>query len=56
MVDLRSIKGFPVRHMTTPQRIVWLILSACLALLLYLAFRGYLAPALLLDFANSLLC
>lgn len=42
--------------MTTPQRIAWLILSAGLALLLYFAFRGYLAPTLLLDFANSLLC
>ena len=42
--------------MTTSQRIVWLILSAGLALLLYFAFRGYLAPALLLEFANSLLC
>lgn len=42
--------------MTTPQRIVWLILSVGLALLLYFAFRGYLAPSLLLDFANSLLC
>jgi hypothetical protein len=42
--------------MTTRQRIVWLIVSACLALLLYVAFRGYLAPVLLLDFANNLRC
>lgn len=42
--------------MTTPRRIIWLVVSACLALLLYFAFRGYLAPAFLLDFANSLLC
>jgi hypothetical protein len=57
-VYLPPEKRFPVKggSMTNSQRIVWLILSACLALLLYLAFRGYLAPALLLDFANNLLC
>lgn len=42
--------------MTIPRRLVWLLASACLALLLYFAFRGYLAPTLLLEFANSLLC
>lgn len=38
------------------QRIIWVILMAGLAGLLYLAFRGYLAPAMLLDFANTLWC
>jgi hypothetical protein len=33
-----------------------MILMAGLAGLLYLAFRGYHAPALLIDFANTLLC
>lgn len=42
--------------MTTFQRILWIFVTACVALLLYFAFRGYLAPALLIDFANSLLC
>jgi len=38
------------------QKIVWMIVMAGLAGLLYIAFRGYLTPALLIDFANSLLC
>ncbi len=42
--------------MFTTQKIVWAILMVGLAGVLYLAFRGYLAPALLLDFANSMLC
>lgn len=42
--------------MTPTRTIGWLVLSAGIALLLYFAFRGYLTPALLLDFANGLLC
>jgi hypothetical protein len=42
--------------MFTTHKIVWVILMIGLAGVLYLAFRGYLAPTLLLDFANSLLC
>lgn len=42
--------------MATTQKIVWVILMIGLAGILYLAFRGYLAPALLLDFANNMLC
>ena len=42
--------------MATTQKIVWVILMIGLAGILYLAFRGYLAPALLLDFANIMLC
>jgi hypothetical protein len=42
--------------MSTAQKIVWAILMTGLAGILYLAFRGYLAPAFLLDFANNLLC
>jgi len=38
------------------QKLVWAILMAGLAAMLYLAFRAYLAPAFLIDFANSLLC
>ena len=41
---------------STAQKLVWAILMTGLAGLLYLAFRGYLAPALLLDFANGMLC
>jgi hypothetical protein len=42
--------------MSTAQKLVWALFMIGLAGLLYLAFRGYLAPALLLDFANSMLC
>lgn len=42
--------------MTTAQKILWAILMVGLAGVLYLAFRGYLAPAFLLDFANTMLC
>jgi len=42
--------------MTFGQKILWAILMAGLAGLLYLAFRGYLAPAMLIDFTNSMLC
>jgi hypothetical protein len=43
-------------RMTTLQRIVWVLICACLAAILYVAFRGYLTPALLIDFANGMLC
>jgi uncharacterized membrane protein len=42
--------------MSTAQKMLWAILMIGLAGLLYLAFRGYLAPSLLLDFSNSMLC
>ena len=42
--------------MTTAEKIVWCILMVGLGGVLYLAFRGYLAPAMLIDFANSMLC
>ena len=42
--------------MTTAEKIVWCILMVGLGGVLYLAFRGYLAPAFLLDFANTMLC
>jgi hypothetical protein len=45
-----------MRAMSTPQKIVWAILMLGLAGILYLAFRGYLAPTFLIDFANSMLC
>jgi hypothetical protein len=38
------------------QKFIWTILMAGLAGLLYLAFRGYLAPGMLIDFANTMLC
>lgn len=43
-------------RMTTVQRILWMLICAVLAAILYIAFRGYLTPALLIDFANSMLC
>jgi hypothetical protein len=42
--------------MTVNQKIIWTILMAGLVGLLYLAFRGYLTPAMLIDFANTMLC
>ena len=42
--------------MNITQKIVWMILMAGLIGLLYLAFRGYLTPSMLIDFANSMLC
>jgi len=42
--------------MTLTQKIIWMILMAGLTGLLYLAFKGYLAPSMLIDFANSMLC
>ena len=42
--------------MSTAHKLVWAILMIGLAGLLYLAFRGYLVPAMLLDFANGMLC
>lgn len=42
--------------MTVTQKIMWTILMAGLAGVLYLAFRGYLSPAMLIDFANTMLC
>jgi len=44
------------KAMTLRQKVLWAILMAGLTGLLYLAFRGYLAPSMLLDFANSMLC
>lgn len=51
-----SRRGARGAFLTTLQRILWLIVSAALAVLLYVAFRGYMAPGLLIDFANGLLC
>ncbi len=42
--------------MHASQKLLWVILMIGLAGLLYLAFRGYLTPAMLLDFANTMLC
>ena len=36
--------------------LVWLLLSVLAALIAYSAFRGYLAPEMLLGFANSFSC
>ncbi len=43
-------------RLNVTQKLIWMILMAGLVGLLYLAFRGYLAPAMLIDFANSMLC
>lgn len=42
--------------MTIGQKMLWALLMAGLAGLLYLAFRGYLTPAMLMDFSNSMSC
>ena len=42
--------------MSTSQKIIWTILMLGLAGVLYMAFRGYLAPGFLIDFANTMLC
>jgi hypothetical protein len=42
--------------MSNLQKLIWVVLMASLAAILYLAFQGYLAPGMLLDFANNLLC
>lgn len=44
--------------MNTERRkiLAWAMLSAIAALMLYAIFRGYLAPELLLGFANSFSC
>jgi len=38
------------------QKFIWMILMAGLVGLLYFVFRGYLAPAMLINFTNSMLC
>lgn len=43
-------------RMSATQKLIWTIVTIALALALYFAFRGYLAPSLLLDFTNSMLC
>lgn len=42
--------------MNLSQKMLWMIVMVGLAALLYLAFRGYLAPSMLLEFANTMLC
>jgi len=51
MLLARPRDGFQVRRV-----LVWTILSALAALIAYLAFRGYLSPEMLLDFANTFYC
>ena len=43
---------------TTARRraIVWLVLAAFVALVTYLAFRGYFSPELLLNFSSAFNC
>jgi hypothetical protein len=42
--------------MNAAQKLLWTIAMVGLAGILWLAFRGYLAPSMLIDFANTLLC
>lgn len=42
--------------MASVQKLTWVVVVAGLIGILYLAFRGYLVPGLLLDFANRMLC
>jgi len=43
-------------HVTAGQKTLWAVAMAMLAGVLYLAFRGYLSPAMLLDFSNLVTC
>jgi len=47
-----------LRHGDTlhPRAIVWIALSVLAVLVVFFAFRGYLAPELLLNFANGFYC
>ena len=42
--------------MSTTHKLLWALIMAVLTAILYLAFRGYLSPAMLIDFANSFYC
>lgn len=42
--------------MDATHKLIWFIVMAVFAGLLYIAFRGYLTPAMLIDFANSFYC
>ena len=42
--------------MSIKYKLVWFIAMAVLTAMLYLAFKAYLSPALLLEFANIIHC
>jgi len=52
----RATQVVVVMRMSSIQKLIWTIVTVALALALYFAFRGYLAPSMLMDFANSMLC
>ena len=39
-----------------PRAAAWLVLALLAALVVYVAFRGYVTPELLLNFANAFYC
>ena len=42
--------------MSITHKLAWFIVMAILTGILYVAFRGYLSPAMLIDFANGFYC
>ena len=42
--------------MSTLHKFIWMLVMAMLTAILYFAFRAYLSPAMLIDFANSFYC
>ena len=44
------------QRVNATHKLVWFIVMAIFAGILYFAFRGYLTPAMLIDFANSFVC
>ena len=48
--------GFELPDTLHPRALVWIALSVLAALVVYFAFRGYLNPELLFNFANSFYC
>ena len=39
-----------------PRALMWIVLSVLAAIVVYAAFRGYLSPELLFNFANAFYC
>lgn len=39
-----------------PRAMMWIVVAALAGLVVYVAFRGYLTPELLLNFANAFYC
>jgi hypothetical protein len=48
--------GFKHPDTLHPRALVWVALSVLAALVVFFAFRGYVSPELLFNFANSFYC